>query len=336
MTNRLELDWKLDGFVDEQRYYCSETPIDPQNLPLPKAVLGGDVRNYADLAIEKGRKYYLVVSSVKNGVEKLSEIVEELAGIAWTPLNLTVAPTLFLNTDSIVVDSLNRIERVNNIGSLGGVYTQSDNTRKPILSGQSILLSRAPIKKLIGDVSRDPFRNKSVVWAFFVINPTSQHTAEQAVFVGTTSATSAYISRVGFSILPNSNNLRCLYRNTDSGSSYSFTMPIEFNKTQMLFMCFDLVKQKKYTCKYGGVLNQSTTLAGGFTSNTLSRGISVGAGVDESVLVPIEGEINSIIAGDALLTQSEIDKIFGCLAHKYSLTDNLPTNHPYKILVPTI
>ncbi|MBI1453695.1 hypothetical protein IL972_17540, partial [Acinetobacter sp. FL51] len=48
LTNRLELNWKLDGFVDEQRYYCSETPIDPENLPVPKAVLAGDVRTYVD------------------------------------------------------------------------------------------------------------------------------------------------------------------------------------------------------------------------------------------------------------------------------------------------
>ena len=38
MTNRLELSWKLDGFIGEQRYYCSETPIDVNNLPVPKAI----------------------------------------------------------------------------------------------------------------------------------------------------------------------------------------------------------------------------------------------------------------------------------------------------------
>lgn len=72
MTNRLELNWKLDGFVDEQRYYCSETPINQLNLPLPKAVLAGDVRAYIDSAIETGKTYYICVGSVKNGVEKVS------------------------------------------------------------------------------------------------------------------------------------------------------------------------------------------------------------------------------------------------------------------------
>ena len=76
MTNRLEIKWKLDGFVDEQRYYCSETPIDLDNLPTPKAVLAGDVWTYVDTDIEVGKTYYVAVSSVKNNVEKFSEIIE--------------------------------------------------------------------------------------------------------------------------------------------------------------------------------------------------------------------------------------------------------------------
>ena len=76
MTNRLELNWKVGGFVDEQRYYCSETPIDPENLPTPKAVLAGDVRSYVDAAVDVGKTYYVAVGAVKNGVEKLSDEVE--------------------------------------------------------------------------------------------------------------------------------------------------------------------------------------------------------------------------------------------------------------------
>ena len=75
MTNRLELNWKLDGFVDEQRYYCSEAQIDTANLPVPKAILSGAVRTYTDTAIEANKTYYIIVGSVRNGVEKLSEQV---------------------------------------------------------------------------------------------------------------------------------------------------------------------------------------------------------------------------------------------------------------------
>ena len=76
MTNRLELNWSLDGFVDEQRYYCSETPIDTQSLPAAKVILAGDVRTYIDTAVEVGKTYYVCVSSVKNGVEKIGNEVQ--------------------------------------------------------------------------------------------------------------------------------------------------------------------------------------------------------------------------------------------------------------------
>lgn len=110
MTNRLELTWKLDGFVDEQRYYCSETEIDPENLPVPKAVLAGDVRSHVDTSIEVGKIYYVCVGSIRGGFEKISDVVmvvaksntvsllmfdtdlTDLMGKIWTPQgNLQVA-----------------------------------------------------------------------------------------------------------------------------------------------------------------------------------------------------------------------------------------------------
>lgn len=72
MTNRLELNWSLDGIVDEQRYYCSETPIDPEDLPAPKAVLAGDVRAHVDTSVSVDKVYYALIGSVKNSIEKLS------------------------------------------------------------------------------------------------------------------------------------------------------------------------------------------------------------------------------------------------------------------------
>lgn len=73
MTNRLELNWKLDGFVDEQRYYCSLTPINTNSLPAPKAVLAGDVRAHTDSDITPGDVYHVRVGSVKDGTEKLGD-----------------------------------------------------------------------------------------------------------------------------------------------------------------------------------------------------------------------------------------------------------------------
>lgn len=82
MTNRIELNWKLDGAVDEQRYYCSETPLDPGNLPVPKTILAGDIRAYTDTAIEAEKTYYVAIGSVRGGIEKLSDIAIVTAAMA--------------------------------------------------------------------------------------------------------------------------------------------------------------------------------------------------------------------------------------------------------------
>ncbi len=71
-VDRLELNWDLDGFVDEQRYYCSETTIDVNNLPAPDAVLSRYVRAYADTSVSVDKVYNVLVGSVKNSIEKLS------------------------------------------------------------------------------------------------------------------------------------------------------------------------------------------------------------------------------------------------------------------------
>ena len=98
MTNRLELNWKVDGFVDEQRYYCSETPIDPSNLPAPKAVLAGDIRSYIDAMIDINKTYYILLSSVKSGVEKLSDI--KIVNTPEFQIDLKVDAGVFVNHGS--------------------------------------------------------------------------------------------------------------------------------------------------------------------------------------------------------------------------------------------
>lgn len=81
MINRLELNWKLDGFAESQNYYRETSAIDPQNLPVAKAELEGGARSYVDTNITLGERYYIRIGSIKNGTEKLSEEKIVRAGI---------------------------------------------------------------------------------------------------------------------------------------------------------------------------------------------------------------------------------------------------------------
>ena len=113
MTNRLELTWKLDGFVDEQRYYRSETPTDIENLTIPNTVLSGDVRTYIDTGITIGKTYYVRIGSVKNGVEKFSNeasiYIEDMINVV-----------ALLKFDGAITDATGKIWNVKNVSVVGG------------------------------------------------------------------------------------------------------------------------------------------------------------------------------------------------------------------------
>ncbi|MFU9047408.1 hypothetical protein ACNAUY_13575 [Acinetobacter tibetensis] len=80
MTNRLELSWNADGFFDEQRYYCSTSPIDVNSLPALKSVLASSIRSYIDADVVLNQAYYVRISSVKNSIEKVSAEKRVFAG----------------------------------------------------------------------------------------------------------------------------------------------------------------------------------------------------------------------------------------------------------------
>lgn len=141
MTNRLELNWSLDGFVDEQRYYCSETPIDTENLPTAKAVLAGDVRTYVDTDIEIGKTYYVAVGSVKNGVEKLSGIVKAKAAnvVFYAPFAIDLLDHSKNNT---VINNINGVSIINTTEFTGGCAR---------CAGSQYLTSQIPINPAVDD-----------------------------------------------------------------------------------------------------------------------------------------------------------------------------------------
>jgi len=120
MTNRLELNWNLDGFIDEQRYYCSETPFNEATKPTPLTVLANDVRTYIDTSVQIGKPHYFAISSVKNGLEKLSPI--NVLHLETDPNYSKLACALVMNTTT-VTDVTGRSTFANNgRAALDNVY----------------------------------------------------------------------------------------------------------------------------------------------------------------------------------------------------------------------
>lgn len=152
MTSRLELNWKLDSFVDEQRYYCSETPIDVESLPSPKAILLADARTYTDTDIDAGKTYYVRIGSVKNGVEKFSnEIVifsRKLSDVATAlfsnsekglAVDFTDISTLFQDLEGAVpiIAAGQQIAFAKDLSGHGAHLIQPDPLKRPVLEYNS-------------------------------------------------------------------------------------------------------------------------------------------------------------------------------------------------------
>lgn len=144
MTNRLELNWKLDGLIQEQRYYCSETPLDVNAMPTPKAVLASDMRSYSDTSIEANKTYYVRVGSVKNSVEKISS--EVVVNTFENPVKRIFAnggkglwfdfsdfSAMYQDTDGTVAITANgqSIARVNDKSGNNNHASQATTTKRP-------------------------------------------------------------------------------------------------------------------------------------------------------------------------------------------------------------
>lgn len=342
MTNRLELNWKLYGFVDEQRYYCSETPIDIENLPTPKAVLAGDVRTYTDTDIEIGMTYYVRIGSLKNSVEKMSDEIERLAGIAWEPNNLATKPKLHGTMSVLNVDSENRISRLIDQSGNENHFDQTANNLKPILSNDEILFDGLD-DYLIGVSSTlSVLNNAPNAWLFTVVRRTvlDSNNVDRTIFNIPRSTSDAVRFNAQLnsseSALPNVINFGT--RRLDSDAFISLFAPTTSSADyQIILFKADYASGVK-EIYVNGVLDATQAVSTGTISNTNAiRVPSIGAFFTGSRYERHSNMgVKSITIGTSQLTLLDRQKLEGWAAHKYGLTDNLPTNHPYKILVPTI
>lgn len=339
MTNRLELNWDLDGFVDEQRYYCSETPIDPLNLPTHKAILDGDVRTYSDTDIALGKTYYIRVGSVKNGIEKVSNEIERLAGNAWSPLNIN---PVFLLDDESSVTSQSGFVALWGSRSSNYFFGQSNQSNKPLVVDDSLNGKRAIRFDGVNDVL---FNNTADLRGSL---SNKQHAAVFGVFKHNNSSggvLSAVTNNDGgsrFTVGVSSSTLDIYARRLDSNSESSRSIPSASG--WIMFMQKIDFSTGRLETYINGVLVDfvDSFVTSGNVSTTLSdRPLSIGAypnGVGDN---PASGanlsiDIASYFLLDKLVLTSDIDKCFGYAAHKYGLADLLHASHPYKNLVPVL
>lgn len=338
MTNRLEINWKLDGFVDEQRYYCSETPIDPENLPTPTAVLPDDVFTYTDSTQrEMGKKYHVMISSVKNSVEKVSDEKVVIFGKLWTPQNLTNPSKLWLSAEDVVVDSSNRISQLTDLSGNNYHALQATNTNKATATNDLIKFDGNDFYN-VDSSSNNVFNSANKAWIFAVFKRDDVRIGEKPL-IGWTIGTGTGF-RVSLIVGSNGNQMYFGGRRLDTDSYQSADHPdqIEAGKYYIVLGYVDYTTNTIEIFVDGTRTNVRNNAfpSSGNTSSTSSRAARVGSNGVAAPTTYFDGDLKTTLAGNTVMTTDERQKLEGWAAHKYGLTDNLPIDHPYKTLVPVL
>ena len=345
MTNRLELNWKVDGFVDEQHYYCSETPIDPENLPEPKAVLAGDERIYVDTDVVLGMTYYIRVAAIKNGVSKISEEVIRTAGDAWEPdllsslrswlvadnpentlidgklsiiadksghsANAAPFENAASNSAEVIKSSLNGrdVWRCSNSG-FKGIFDIQDRTISKGASGITLAIV-SKINSDIGNADANIFRINTGVGVIARAMIGRGYYVPNGAYAG-----GRRLDTDGFAGLNNNQNL---------GTDWLIVIGI-----------FDFLNATLTLSVNGERYELSAFHNTGHVSDTTPYSISIGhsgSGMSGSTGI---GDYAEAIILDSGLNHDQLDKLEGYLAWQWGLQGSLPVNHPFKNIPPLV
>lgn len=317
----------------------SETPIDVNNLPTPKTVLSAEARSHTDTNIEIGKTYHVRVGSIKNEVEKLSDEHIVKAGVLWTPSAL---PTeMFYIADNVVYDSSNRISQLTDMSGKARHATQSTNSAKPLLSAfpdtQEKAISFDGVDDYFWQSNTSYLNGVSGVWCFSV-DVSSVKTGYNYIFQSQYASSSGPKSAFGYV----SGNVYAGGRRQVS-NSWAEIRDSASSATQknIIFSQLNYSEAKELIFRNGlNVATNNSFLTAGVADSSPLHGSSIGAYVSNNVASTFDGGFNGktgcIIVGVGVLSASDRQKIEGWAAHKYGLTGNLPSDHPYKTLIPTL
>lgn len=342
MTIEIDFSYVIDGFYHSVNYYRSETPMNPESMPAATAT-GITDSTYTDTTATKGINYYVRFGSVRSGIEKISEEIRVLAGIAWTPQTIAA---LWLDSEHLTYDSSSRISTATDLSASGYNFSQSTDANKPIKTEN--IFNGIPSIRFNGTTSTGQWlgrtdansltANKSYLWCFSVLKnntivPSKNMGLLRApVGDGNDRGRFTCISSEG----GNSGSILLGARRLDSDSISTFLG--QNISTNTVIVCFerDYTSATTHTSMNGSRSSSSVIGTTGLTSNTQSNTIPFVIGTESTVTNYLNADVACVVFGNTSLSTTNRQKLEGWAAHKYGLTANLPSDHPYKTNPPVV
>lgn len=288
------------------------------------------------------RTLKLLATTNKYNHSYLSENKDLYVAYDWTPNKLIDPPKLWLSSENVITDN-NIISQVNDLSGNNYNAVQIEANLKPKLVNKAIQLDGIDDYLNIKTEANDIFRNVNKAWVFAVFSKQNidDTNKERNIILFTNNASGAY--RVGLNIGQASADKNIIFfggRRLDSEAYSGASMPnsVIAGKIYIAFGYIDY-SMNLIQLYIDGLLvgeKENAFTSAGNTSDTSSLRARLGSngGTPPSQL----GDINiyTTIVNNTSINLNQRQKLEGWAAHKYGLTDNLPSDHPYKTKTPII
>jgi hypothetical protein len=279
------------------------------------------------------------------------------SGALWTPANLPTAPTIWLNDDSAVTDAgSGACSQWNDISGGGHHFVQTTSANRPLIVSSG-LNSRRTIRF---DGSNDMlycyssalslYVSQAAMAEFVVYKKTATDggAAKIVTFIpsgGVGAAQSGYTIACSGTAGGEADKTRGIARRVRADAAVSLTQGTSLG-TAWQMAAFRVVfadrdgfldinganDQQNLTFTSSGSASEATSAASAYCIG----GSPSATGDNPGTASAADIEIAERILVRAALSQGDIDKVFGYLAHRWGLTADLPALHPYKSTPPYV
>jgi hypothetical protein len=277
-----------------------------------------------------------------------------LGGLAvpWTPANITTALWLDAADASTITASSGAVSQWNDKSGGATNFTQGTAGARPstgsaTLNGRNVLTFDGGDTLLAGDAldnvwtgaafhlfcvakNDDVTSSNGAILTKIAIGADNQRAFAYYIRTSKLQLAAIYaLDATNFTVVDGSTSISNSAW-TIGTAAYSSTGTGTANTTSRVRMTVDGADQTEvvnsFTGNLGTIQNGTAQLAVGSVAGTSG---TTNAG-------PLTGAIGEIIVTASVLSTLNRQRIEGCLAHKWGLTGNLPNDHPYKSVPPTL
>lgn len=344
MSKQATFTYIVDSDFESINYYLSESPIDINSLPLPKATGITDL-SYTDINLELNKSYYARFASLRGTEIQISDEIQfNTNAVLFDPISLSAVKMIIDDSSiSTLVATSNEVSNIaDRVASRQFIRNQVSGPAlvAGALNGKNVLRFSDSLLTCAHATLMSTWKNTSKIWSFAVYKDTLNIQDDKSIFGIMTSSYDAGYSMQSGASLSTAKNKPYFFTRKSGPESYAelAASTAKNNIWTIAYTEADFSADKLRVISDGATATVKNSAFGSTanTENANSAGFTIGS-VNPQNSQKFTGDIACVIYGSGTFpSATDIEKIFGWAAHRYDLTANLPASHPYKTSPPVV